>query len=288
MDYYISSNCLTVTISSAGAELQSIKSSDGTEYLWNGDEKYWKKHAPNLFPYIGRFTSGKYTYKVKEYQMPRHGFIIGTEMSVSQSSDTSITFSYADCEQTHAMYPFKFNYSVKYDLCDDELSISYIVDNTDDKTIYFGVGGHPAFNVPLEKGKSFEDYYIKFEDGAAPILIRLSASGLVDGEESYRLFDNRIYLRHGLFDYDAIIFKNSGHGVRLCSRGKKSISVSYPDMPYVGFWHMPKTDAPFLCVEPWSSLPSREGIVEDLETQPSLVHLEPSKHYENTWTIKIS
>ena len=29
--------------------------------------------------------------------------------------------------------------------------------------MYFGVGGHPGFAVPLEKGLAFEDYCLQFE-----------------------------------------------------------------------------------------------------------------------------
>ena len=28
--------------------------------------------------------------------------------------------------------------------------------------MYFGLGGHPGFNVPLEAGLSFEDYCLEF------------------------------------------------------------------------------------------------------------------------------
>ena len=41
-------------IKSLGAQLCRIYSKDnGIEYLWNGDETYWKKHAPVLFPFVG-------------------------------------------------------------------------------------------------------------------------------------------------------------------------------------------------------------------------------------------
>ena len=53
-------------------------------------------------------------------------------------------------------------------------------------------------------------------------------------------------------------------------RAKKAVKVSYVDMPYVGFWHMPCMDAPYVCIEPWCSLPSRQGITENLEEQKNL------------------
>ena len=37
MNYTIKNQYLSVEISDAGAELQSVKSADGTEYLWQGE-----------------------------------------------------------------------------------------------------------------------------------------------------------------------------------------------------------------------------------------------------------
>jgi hypothetical protein len=49
--------------------------------------------------------------------------------------------------------------------------------------------------------------------------------------------------------------------------------VEFPQMPYVGFWHWPKAEVPYVCIEPWSSLPSRKDRVEDLEQQENLLSL---------------
>ena len=34
--------------------------------------------------------------------------------------------------------------------------------------MYFGLGGHPGFNVPLEAGLSLEDYCLEFSEKANP------------------------------------------------------------------------------------------------------------------------
>ena len=98
--------------------------------------------------------------------------------------------------------------------------------------------------------------------------------------------DCRIHLQHDLFDDDAIILKNMCREITLKS-AKHFIQVSYPQMAYLGIWHWPKTDAPYVCIEPWTSLPSRQDIVEDFACKSDLIHLLPGKTYENTWTITI-
>ena len=44
--------CLNIQIDTKGGELRSICDREGVEYLWQGDARYWKDRAPNIFPYI--------------------------------------------------------------------------------------------------------------------------------------------------------------------------------------------------------------------------------------------
>ena len=66
-----------------------------------------------------------------------------------------------------------------------------------------------------------------------------------------------------------------------------SVTVSYPDMPYLGIWHWPKKDAPYVCIEPWTSLPAKRGEITVFERQQDLIALEPGEVYRNSWSICI-
>ena len=156
--------------------------------------------------------------------------------------------------------------------------------------MYFAVGGHPGFCVPLEEGMEFEDYYLEFDEVMPAERVIFSADCFVTGEmKPYELEDGvRQMLRHDLFDEDAIIWGNMSKGISLLSKnGSKGIHVEYPDMSYLGIWHRPKKAAPYVCIEPWSSLPSRKGIVEDLATQPGLLSADAGCEYENRWSIEV-
>ena len=97
-----------------------------------------------------------------------------------------------------------------------------------------------------------------------------------------------IRLRHDLFDHDAIVLKNMAKSVTIASdKTKRYVTVSYPQMPYVGFWHAERKDAPYVCIEPWVSLPARDGVVEDFACKGDLIHLPGHGSYENTWYITI-
>lgn len=287
MLYTISNSSLSVTISQIGAELMSIRSSDGTEYLWQGDSRYWSGRAPNIFPYVARLTGGCYTYRGKTYSLPIHGFAPTAPFTVTNSGEDFVVFSLDSTPDYYGMYPFAFRFSIRYYLEETCLHVEVKVENQDDKTMYFGFGGHPGIRVPLEEGLKFEDYCLQFP----PCTLRrveFSPACFVTGrEDPFPLEKGCLSLRHDLFDEDAIVLKGVPDQVKLFSaKGTHSVTLTAPDFPVWGFWHMPRTDAPYLCMEPWSSLPSRQDVVEDLETQPDLIALEAGKTHQAIWSLR--
>lgn len=170
------------------------------------------------------------------------------------------------------------------------LDVTFEVKNKDSKAMLFAVGGHPGFNVPLKDGEAFTDYRLRFSKTCEPERILFTADCFVEDHTTAYSLENgdSIPLRHELFDKDAIVLKNAAKAVTLENRdGSKKITVSYPQMDYIGFWHMPRTDAPYVCIEPWSSLPSPKGEKTVLEAQGDLLQLEAGGLYRNAWSIKI-
>jgi len=281
---------LQVVISPLSAELMSIKDSDGVEYLWQGSSPYWNRRAINLFPYIGRLTDGSYLYNGKLYKMNIHGFLPDSIMTVESASESSVCFFLQETRETLESYPFSFELRISYALAGTKIDISFYVHNTGNERMFFGIGGHPGFNVPLEQGLTFGDYCIEFTEKCTPMLVGMSEKCFPNGlDTDFPLPDGKtIPLSHELFDNDAIILQDACREVTLKSnKGRKSLAVASPGMPYIGFWHDPKTEAPFVCIEPWTSLPSRDGVVEDIARQPGLIGLEPGDRYINKWSITI-
>lgn len=66
---------LRVQISDHGAELCSIYDKEADrEAVWIGDPAFWNRHAPVLFPFVGKVNGGFYTHKGIKYPMGQHGF----------------------------------------------------------------------------------------------------------------------------------------------------------------------------------------------------------------------
>ena len=145
MIYTIENESLRVSVEAKGAQLMSVFSKQtGVEYLWQGDSKYWTGRAYNLFPFVGRFAEGKYVVEGKEYAMDRHGFARGAEFDLATKTESSLVFELRETEQTLAIYPFKFIFTVKFEILDKKLTVTYGVKNIGENTMYFGLGGHPG------------------------------------------------------------------------------------------------------------------------------------------------
>ena len=289
MAYTIANSHLSVTVSELGAQMQSILGADGTQYLWQADPAYWKKHAPNLFPYIGRMSGQTYYLDGQAHTMPIHGFAPTSLFRLIAESETRLVFELTDNEETYGYYPRHFSLQISYQLDGSTLHISFLAENRDSKVMYFAMGGHPGFRIPLTEGCAFEDYRLRFAGSCHPMRVLFDDAALVAGKTPYALTDDcMIPLTHPLFDNEAIVLEGSGSRVTLESdKDAHSITVEYPQMKYIGFWQPAKTDAPFVCIEPWSALPSRSGTVESLETQPDLTALAPGAQHRNTWSITI-
>ena len=194
-----------------------------------------------------------------------------------------MTFVISADDETFKCYPFEFIFKVKFSLCGKSLKIDYIAENVGEEEMYFGLGAHPGFNVPFEGGK-FEDYEIVFNAPCAPKKVLFTENYLIsDKTENFELqSDNSFGLVHDLFDNDAIVLKDCARSVTLKRKGESGgITVEFPDMPFLGFWHAPKTDVPYVCIEPWANLPSKDGAVEDITEKENIGIVQPHGKCEN-------
>lgn len=281
---------MSVVVNELGSQMWSVKGADGTEYLWQGDEKYWSDRAISIFPYVARLTDESYYMDGVLHKMGIHGFAAASRFTAVKQEKDCLVLELEDNESTYAQYPRHFLLRHSYRLNGNTLEICFEVENRDEKTIYFGIGGHPGFCVPLKEGKKFEDYRLRFSKACKPVKVGFSEDCFVDGTESPFVLeeDTILPLQHNLFDHDAIVLKEMAETVTLeCPDDSHKVTVSYPQMPYLGFWHMPKTDAPYVCIEPWCSLPAKKDQVTVFEEQKDLICVEAGKSYKNIWTITI-
>ena len=280
---------LKVAIGTKGAQLSSLRNKvTGVEHMWQANPTVWAWHAPNLFPIVGQLINDELLVDGQAYPMKRHGFARQSEFIKLESNDISAGFSLPNCEKTIEVYPYKFDFQVLYTLIENALRITYKLINRDKKTIYFSVGGHPAFNVPFNAGENYEDYYIEFEAGEKPDTHLLSPEGLFTGETATVAIKNKkLPLTRDLFAADALVFKNlKSRMVTIKSeKHEYSLSVEFPHFNYLGLWAKPGAD--FLCIEPWLGCADSVGEGKDIKYKEDIQRLAVGHVFEASFYISI-
>lgn len=291
MNKILSNKLFEAEISSTGAELVSFKKlEDSCEYIWNGDKTFWASHSPVLFPIVCALKNGEMKVDGTVYQMGNHGFARKSEFELVQETDTKAVFKLSFNKDTLTMYPFKFNFYITYALTDNTLLVEYTVENIDDKTIYFQVGTHPAFNCPLDNKTKFEDYFIEFE--SAENLQRLymnSTNVIITGRSQKMELENNsiLHLNHELFNEGALVFKkiHSNKVTLKSNKTSKKVVLSYEDLPAMGIWQA--KNAPFICIEPWHGIADTDDFDDELKEKELIIHLNKAASYSCHYTIEI-
>ena len=267
-------------IDTMGAQLISLRDALGTEYLWQGNPKYWKGQAPILFPIVGRLRDGKTVIDGKEYKMGRHGFARNREFRCVMKTDDSVTLSLHSDEDTKKEYPFDFTLMIAYRLNDCTLSVEFSVINMGKEEMPYSIGGHPAFNVPVLPEERFEDYSIQFEkneEQSCPVFD--FSTELIDYINCVPVLHQEkiIPLRHDLFDKDALVFHQlNSNKVSLVSRlSGRGVEMDFSDFPYLGIWSA-KGETPFVALEPWAGCGACTDEDDDFRKKRGMRNLPPN------------
>src|SRR5690606_7747767 len=138
----------------------------GLEYIWQADPKVWNRHAPVLFPIVGKLKNDTYRTQGSTYPLSQHGFARDKTFSLEKhdSSNCELRFKLLNDETTLSSFPFQFEFFIGYKLENNTLRVLYEVRNPATEPLYFSLGAHPAFNCPLKTEESFEEYYLEFDN----------------------------------------------------------------------------------------------------------------------------
>jgi len=282
----LSNNSLIVVINEKGAELQSVKH-EATESLWQADAKFWGKHAPVLFPIVGELKNEKYIFGGTEYRLPRHGFARDKTFEAEQTNTACAIFTLKNDEETFSVYPFEFIFRIQYKIEQSTLTCTYEVQNINDYAMYFSAGGHPAFNVPLNKNLSYTDYVLEFDNDAV-LKKYLLQNGLISNEtESIQLNNRTLQLNPELFYKDAIVLKhiNSRQVTLKTSKDLHGLNFRFDGFPYFGIWAA--KDAPFVCLEPWCGIADNIHHNNNIENKEGINKLNAGEIWKRTWSVEI-
>ena len=277
----------TAVIKEFGAELCSfIIKKTGIQYIWYGDGKYWNRHAPVLFPIVGSLKDKKYNCCNKTFEMGQHGIARDMPFEVITKEKTKAVFELKSDDKTKEKYPFEFIFHIIYTLEATNLKIEYYVKNTDNQTIYFGVGGHPAFNTPLTQDITFDDYYV---DVSEKQLERIPLIGGLSDPKNQKMTESKIKVSRESFKDDAIIYDLKGKNTILTLKTDKNehgVTLETVDAPFVGVWSPYPKNALFVCLEPWWGLADNVDTNQDYTTKFGINKLEEKKEWSKYYVLK--
>jgi galactose mutarotase-like enzyme len=279
---HLENDYLRISASSSGAELTRIfDKKHSLERLWDADPAVWNRHAPILFPIVGRLLENRYVYGGKEYSLPQHGFARDCVFELKRQTTTTLSYELTDSENTRADYPFAFVLQVDYTLHKNQVRVAYTVSNPGTQTLYFSIGGHPGFACPLMEGEVFSDYYIEFEKKETCARWYADQNGLIYKKEADYLRDTAIIpYTMDRFREDALVFKElQSSRVSIKSfKNAHAVTLEFPGWPYLGIWSKPG-GAPFICLEPWYGIADHTGHSGELTRKEGIMPLDPGLNF---------
>ena len=288
MEFKISNKYLELTVSSHGAEKQSIISKETNISYLRDVDKYWNRKAPLLFPIVGKLRDLKTFINNKEYSMNQHGFIRDQEFELYSQTETELVLVNKFNEETLKKYPFEYQVFVKYTLVEKSVYTEFIVKNLDYQVIPFNYGGHPGFKLPLYENETFEDYSVKFEKEEnfdAPTVDMTSGTLNFKDTISYKNI-NEINLNYKYFEIDAIVIPEvKSQSVKLVNKDNKGVKFDFLGFPSLAIWTKP--NAPFVCLEPWIGYADHNDSNYQFIEKDNMQFLNPGETFSATYVITV-
>ena len=285
MEYIIENEYLKVTVTTWGAQVKSvIRKCDGVEHMWQADKSVWGYHAPILFPHTGKVVDGIIEAKGGAYESGQHGFARVMEHELTAISEDTIVMELHSCPETLARFPYECALISTFTLEGDTLHHTLTVENWDEEVMPFGIGYHPAFNVPFDDKHVATDYEFRFSEMESPICLNCLPTGLVQ--------DNHYYLGNNItsIPIDEKLFANDSHcmvnlrsqtlGVYEVGTGR-GVVCNIAEFPYTLIWSKPGMPK-FVCIEPWQSLPSPQNGSRNWNEKPAAAILNPGESWSTT------
>jgi aldose 1-epimerase len=283
-----------MTTTSAGGELLSFKL-EGIEKIHQGEEArddngkvYWKRHAPVLFPIVGKLKRNQTIINGRTYEILQHGFARDMEFEPVTKLDNFHSYVLKSNKYTMARYPFDFELYNTYRQEENKLIFIYKVINTGNSNMPIGLGSHPAFKIDQDDLKR-GNYYLEFAEEETRAHFLYLIDGLVGTEYAKNILEGnrRISLNEHTFDNDAIIVKgiqNKKISLKNSRTRKTVLTMDFNGWPYLGIWSKP--GAPFICLEPWMSTADRINSTNVFAKKPDMITLTPGEEFENKFSVE--
>lgn len=283
----LSNDIITIEVAEHGAELVSLKK-EGREYLWNGDPAYWNRHAPILFPAVGKPFNNELHVDGQVYPMKQHGYARDSEFEVI--GDGCLCMIPSNLSES---YPYRLGLEVCYRLKGSVVEVIWTVENLDTCDAWFQIGAHPGFMLPYYYAGDATHGFIHYYDREGKAINPIIVNGLEDGNRvplaEPQQMKSGMPIGADTFAHDALMFEG-GQITKavLCDKeGREVLGVDCPQAEAYGIWAPHKEGCPFVCLEPWCGICDAKGFTSDISERQYIHRLAPKEKYTFTYTIEI-
>lgn len=292
----ISSNSLTASIDTMGAQLMSLRKGE-SEYLWQGDSNWWPRRAPILFPIVGVLKDGEAESAEGTISLARHGLARLNQFEVVEQSPSSVTLRLKSTEETRKAYPYDFELKLIFSVAGDTLTQTYEITNPANVVLPFTLGAHPAFNIPIPsvEAASLDQYHLSFTRSWTSYGPSITDEGLCDYTTPQRLIvdSDTLNLSWKLIDREKTITLENVPDRRITLAASTEapseahgIQMDFEGFDYLGIWSA-TPGCPFVALEPWCGIADTVDCDGIFEHKPGIISLEPGQSIAKTLNIKV-
>lgn len=287
----IENDWLKVSIERYGAEVRKVKHKENAlDYMWTGDAAYWGRVSPVLFPIVGRLKEDHYQLDGQTYKMSQHGFLRDVEFDVAEQTSTTVSFVFESLGRFIHVYPYEFKAVIQYRLIEDKLIVQWQILNENKDEMYFSIGAHPAFKVPLVENETIEDYHLEFTPAANQNVMEYEIKNSLIHEKGTANDLSTIQLTSTLFTNDALIYSNIDKVTLVSKRSGYGVEVMFQGFPFVGIWskyeETDETIAPFVCIEPWYGIADTYDNTGNFKEKFGINMLEAGETFQAEYIMK--
>ena len=273
-------------VKARGAELCSLRFADGTEMLWQAGPA-WPRHAPVLFPIVGRLAGDTLRHQGFTGRLTQHGFARDRDFRFTARGPEGCTLELTDDAETRQSYPFAFRLALDHALSGSTLRVGFRVENTGAAVLPASIGAHPAFRWPLARGTPKEAHRLVFTlDENGPVR-RLDAGLLLPDPVATPIEGRVLALTDAVFAHDAVILENpSSRELRYEAPGAHApaITIGWEGFSTLGIWSKP---ADFVCIEPWRGHASPRDFVGEFTDKPGVALIPPGEALACTMSVTL-
>lgn len=253
--------------------------------FWDKSLKNFPGGSPFLFPVCARLerqgVEGDYLYDGKIYHLNIHGFAWQMPWEVkSADSPNRLVLELTYTKATLAMYPFKFNLQLDYQVTNGQLICWQTYTNLDEKPMPYAAGFHPYFlTPPAHAGK--EKVMIDFKP-IRGLKYNAKLTDIVGEGEHYKVPAS--VAAPEVNERIAEVVPNNVTHLHFPDGFSFSWRLNGEHDPQMfKFLHTyTMADKPFICIEPWMAVPNA------INTVAGMRWLAPRQSERGLFELKVS